>query len=45
MSSYQFNRQEILQEAKKEKKNNYFKEKFAKYYQNNKQGIKEKSKK
>ena len=38
MSYYQFNRQEILQKAKE----NYSKEKAAKYYLKNKEAIKEK---
>ena len=37
MSHYQFNRQEILQKAKK----NYSKEKAAEYYLLNKEAIKE----
>ena len=40
MSHYQFNRQEILQKAKK----NYSKEKTAEYYLLNKEGIKERQK-
>ena len=42
MSYYWFNRQEILQKAKKKKKNS--KEKVAEYYSQNKEAIKEKSK-
>ena len=38
MSYYQFNRQKILQKAKK----NFFKEKAAEYYLQNKEAIKEK---
>ena len=40
MSYYQFNRQEILQKAKK----NYSKEKAAEYYLLNKEAIKERQK-
>ena len=40
MSSYWFNRQEILQKAKE----TYSKEKAAEYYSKNKEAIKEKSK-
>ena len=40
MSHYQFNRQEILQKAKK----NYSKEKAAEYYLLNKEAIKERQK-
>ena len=40
MSSYWFNRQEILQKAKE----SYSKEKAAEYYKQNKEAIKEKSK-
>ena len=40
MSYYCFNRQEILEKAKKR----YFKEKSAEYYLQNKEAIKEKSK-
>ena len=40
MSYYQFNKQEILQKAKKR----YSKEKAAEYYLKNKEAIKEKSK-
>ena len=43
MSCYLFNRQEILQKAKKKKKK-HSKEKAAKYYLENKEAIKEKSK-
>ena len=39
MNYYQFNRQEILQKAKKK----YSKEKSAEYYAQNKEAIKEKS--
>ena len=39
MNYYWFNRKEILQKAKEE----YFKEKVAKYYTQNKEAIKEKS--
>ena len=39
MSYYWFNRQEILQKAKEQ----YSKEKFAEYYSQNKEAIKEKS--
>ena len=39
MNYYWFNRQEILQKAKE----NYFKEKAAEYYKQNKEVIKEKS--
>ena len=45
MSYYQFNRQEILQKAKKKKKKRYSKEKTDDYYLKNKEAIKEKSKK
>ena len=38
MSYYQFNRQKILQKAKKK----FFKEKAAEYYLQNKEAIKEK---
>ena len=41
MSYYLFNRQEILEKAKK----GYFKEKAAEYYLQNKEVIKEKKKK
>ena len=41
MSYYLFNRQEILEKAKK----GYFKEKAAEYYLQNKEFIKEKKKK
>ena len=41
MSYYWFNRQEILQKAKKKKNS---KEKVAEYYSQNKEAIKEKSK-
>ena len=40
MSHYQFNRQEILQKAKK----NYSREKAAEYYLLNKEAIKERQK-
>ena len=40
MSYYQFNRQEILQKARKKK---YSKEKAAEYYLQNKEAIKEKA--
>ena len=40
MNYYLFNRQEILQKAKKK----YSKEKAAEYYEQNKEAIKEKSK-
>ena len=40
MSHYQFNRQEVLQKAKK----NYSKEKAAEYYLLNKEAIKERQK-
>ena len=43
MSYYWLNRQELLQKAK-EKYNNGGKEKTAKYYQDNKDAIKEKEK-
>ena len=43
MSCYLFNRQEILQKEKKKKKK-HSKEKAAKYYLENKEAIKEKSK-
>ena len=41
MNYYWFNKQEILQKAKE----NYSKEKAAKYYKQNKEAIKEKSRK
>ena len=45
MSYYWFNREELLKKAKEKYQNKGGKEKAAKYYQDNKEVIKEKAKK